>query len=133
MKRLPVVAGLIRVEGKILLARRPENKKRGGLWELPGGKVEEGEPLEEALARELAEELGIKVKVERSLTQIEYDYPDVSVCLFCFACKIVEGKPHPLEGQELGWFLPEEIETLALAPADFLLWQEVKEIIPLQS
>ena len=133
MKRFPVVAALITRGGKVFLARRPEGKLRGGLWEFPGGKLEEGEEPREALARELEEELGIKAKVGELLAEVEHDYPDVSIRLLCYACEILEGEPQPLEGQGLGWFSPAEVDKLELAPADRLLWQRLRRAFPLQS
>ena len=82
MKRLHVAAGVIRgADGHVLIAKRPLDKHQGGLWEFPGGKVEEGETAEAALARELAEELGIAVIAARPLIQVRHDYPDKQVLL----------------------------------------------------
>ena len=122
----PVVAAFIQnEEGLILLARRPQGKKRGGLWEFPGGKVEEGETLEEALAREIEEELGVRPKVGKLLATVEHQYPEVAIRLFCFQAWLPQ-EPRPLEGQELGWFKKEEVEALPLAPADQKLWALLK-------
>ncbi len=128
MKRLSVVAAFWQRGERIFLARRPAGKARGGLWEFPGGKVEEGETPEAALARELKEELGLEVKVGQRLAAVNYNYPDVAISLACYkilAC----GEPLPQEGQEVGWFLPKELEALDLAPADRLLWQHLKRAL----
>ncbi len=124
MRRLLVVAAFLVQEGKVLLARRPEGKARGGFWEFPGGKVEEGETPEEALVRELNEELGLWVQVGPRLAAVDYDYPDVSIRLLCYRV-YAQGLPTPLEGQGLCWCLPEEIDKLSLAPADQLIWEEI--------
>ncbi len=126
MRALPVVAAFIRRRGRILLAKRPEGKARGGLWEFPGGKVEEGEGLREALARELEEELGVAPWVGEVLAEVEYQYPEINIRLFCLEAGI-NGEPYPREGQELGWFAPKEIDHLSLAPADRILWSLLKK------
>ncbi|HCV40284.1 MAG TPA: hypothetical protein DGQ94_16530, partial [Pseudomonas sp.] len=82
MKRIHVVAAVIRGnDGRILIARRADTQHQGGLWEFPGGKVEEGEGVEAALARELREELGIEVTRSRALIKVSHDYPDKQVLL----------------------------------------------------
>ncbi len=126
MKASPVVAAFIKRGSQILLARRPEGKLRGGLWEFPGGKLEEGEVPEEALKRELAEELGVSAEIGPLLGEVVYTYPEVTIRLLCYETKIL-GEPRPLEGQTLSWFSPEEIASLPLAPADQILWSQIKE------
>ncbi|OAG28634.1 (deoxy)nucleoside triphosphate pyrophosphohydrolase [Thermodesulfatator autotrophicus] len=126
MKRFPVVAACLLKDGKILLTQRPPGKIRGGFWEFPGGKQEEGETLEQALKREILEELGLKVSVGPKLAQVDFDYPEAAITLYCFSCEIVSGSPRALEGQKIGLFLPSEIEKLPLAPADKLLWEKLK-------
>ncbi len=133
MKRFPVVAALLMRNGKVFLSKRPEGKIRGGFWEFPGGKLEGAETPREALARELLEELGIQVEVGELLAEVEYDYPDVSIRLSCYRCEILKGDPRSLEDQEIDWFQPEEVETLTLAPADRLLWEQLRRKLPLQS
>ncbi|UFQ98474.1 Nudix family hydrolase [Pseudomonas wenzhouensis] len=104
MKRVHVAAAVIRgVDGRILLARRPEDKHQGGLWEFPGGKVEEGETVHAALARELQEELGICPQAARPLIQIRHDYPDKQVLLDVWEVSAFSGEPHGAEGQPLAW------------------------------
>ncbi|WP_022853028.1 (deoxy)nucleoside triphosphate pyrophosphohydrolase [Thermodesulfatator atlanticus] len=127
MKHFPVVAAFLKIDGKILLTKRPLNKKRGGLWEFPGGKLEAEESLSEALVREIKEELGLEIRPGEVLLSIDYDYPDVAIRLFLFSCDICAGEPHPLEGQKIGLFSPEDIERLLLAPADRLVWEKLKE------
>ena len=104
MKRVHVAAAVIRgVDGRILLARRPEDKHQGGLWEFPGGKVEEGETVHAALARELQEELGICPQAARQLIQIRHDYPDKQVLLDIWKVTRFHGEPFGKEGQECRW------------------------------
>ncbi|MGQ7959375.1 Nudix family hydrolase [Pseudomonas sp. SP16.1] len=104
MKRIHVAVALIRgADGRILIARRPPDKHQGGLWEFPGGKVEEGEAVQPALARELEEELGIRPTTARPLIQIRHDYPDKQVLLDVWEVSAFTGAPHGAEGQPLAW------------------------------
>lgn len=104
MKRIHVAAAVIRgADGRILIAKRAQDKHQGGLWEFPGGKVEEGEAVELALARELEEELGIRPTAARPLIQIRHDYPDKQVLLDVWEVSGFTGEPHGAEGQPLAW------------------------------
>lgn len=104
MKRVHVAAAVIRgVDGRILIARRPEDKHQGGLWEFPGGKVEAGEAVSVALARELEEELASRPTASRPLIQIRHDYPDKQVLLDVWEVTAFTGEPHGAEGQPLAW------------------------------
>lgn len=96
-------AVILNAQGQILLARRPEDKHQGGLWEFPGGKVEPGEPVVEALARELDEELGIQITTARPLIQIPHHYPDKSVLLDVYEVSAFEGEAYGREGQPIVW------------------------------
>ena len=110
MKRIHVAAAVIRgVDGRVLIARRPEDKHQGGLWEFPGGKVEEGEAVRDALCRELEEELGIRVSADRPLIQVHHDYPDKQVLLDVWEVAGFAGEPHGAEGQPLAWVSPREL------------------------
>lgn len=104
MKRIHVAAAVIRgADGRVLLAKRPQDKHQGGLWEFPGGKVEEGEAVESALARELEEELAIRVDAARPLIQVHHDYPDKQVLLDVWEVSAFSGEPRGAEGQALAW------------------------------
>ncbi|MDI3323626.1 Nudix family hydrolase [Pontibacterium granulatum] len=96
-------AVILNAQGQILLARRPEDKHQGGLWEFPGGKVEPAEPVVEALARELDEELGIQITTARPLIQIPHHYPDKSVLLDVYEVSAFEGEAYGREGQPIAW------------------------------
>jgi len=114
-KRVHVAVGVIqRPDTAILVAKRPEHAHQGGLWEFPGGKVEPGESVLDALQRELAEELGIQVTATRPLIQIAHDYVDKSVLLDVWTVVEFQGEPVGREGQPLRWSLP-----AAFDPADF--------------
>jgi 8-oxo-dGTP diphosphatase len=104
---------------RVLLAQRPPGKVYAGYWEFPGGKVEPGESLEAALARELQEELGIVVsRAHRWITRM-FDYPHASVRLNFFRVFEWQGEPHPHEGQVFSWQLPDAVEVTPLLPANF--------------
>lgn len=104
MKRVHVAAAVIRrKDGCILIAKRPDHSHQGGLWEFPGGKVEDGESLRSALERELHEELGIHVLQARPLLKVSHDYPDKQVLLDVWDVSAFSGEAHGVEGQQLAW------------------------------
>ena len=109
-----VVAAVIeRPDGSFLLAQRPRGKVYAGYWEFPGGKVEPGEPLAAALARELHEELGIDVEIAHPWIVQIYTYPHAKVRLNFFRVRAWQGEPHGREDQQLAW---QRVSTLAVAP-----------------
>ncbi len=104
MKRVHVVAGVIYGEdGRILIACRPIDTHKGGLWEFPGGKLDPGETPREALVRELREELAIEVVSCEPLTEIRHDYPEKSVLLDFWSVTEFRGEPAGNEGQPIEW------------------------------
>ncbi|MEG1042246.1 MAG: Nudix family hydrolase, partial [Pseudomonas sp.] len=110
MKRIHVAAAVIRgADGRILIARRADSQHQGGLWEFPGGKVEDGEAVDVALARELNEELGIVVTRARPLIKIHHDYSDKQVLLDVWEVDGFTGEPHGAEGQPLAWVTAREL------------------------
>ncbi len=113
-----VVAALIRRAGTVLIAKRSLSRPRGGLWELPGGKVEPGETDEQALVRELEEELGVTVEVVSIYGQTEFMYPELTVDLIGFNCRLTTGEPEALEHEQLRWIAVEDLCGAELAPAD---------------
>jgi len=104
-----VAAAVFDDRGRVLLARRPDHLHQGGLWEFPGGKVEPGESLEQALARELQEELGILPRSSRPLIRIRHAYPDRQVELDVWRVDAFVGEPHGREGQPVEWVAPEAL------------------------
>lgn len=102
----------------ILIARRPESAHQGGLWEFPGGKVEVGEPVQEALARELDEELGITVTGPQPLIEIKHDYGDKQVLLDVWWVTAFSGEPRGKEGQPIAWVKPEKLSDYAFPAAN---------------
>ncbi len=111
---------LIDVDGRVLLAQRPEGKSMAGLWEFPGGKVESGESPEAALIRELQEELGIDTWASclAPLTFASHSYDDFHLLMPLFACRKWEGTPRGREGQVLKWAKPSEMRDFPMPAAD---------------
>ncbi len=103
------VAVVVNERNEVLLALRPEDKHQGGLWEFPGGKVEAGEGVVQALERELLEEVGIGVKQARPLIQIRHHYGDKSVWLDVWRVERFDGEAHGREGQAVEWVAPERL------------------------
>ncbi len=121
MKKTPmyVVAGVIRdARGRILLAQRPPGKHLAGLWEYPGGKLEAGETPEQALSRELHEELGIHTTAMQRLIRIPWYYPDKDIVLDVFDVLSYSGEPSSCEGQQLQWHALAELSGADMPPAD---------------
>jgi len=114
---------LIDADGRVLLAQRPEGKSMAGLWEFPGGKVEPGESPEEALIRELHEELGIDTWASclAPLTFASHRYEDFHLLMPLFACRKWKGIVHSREGQALKWVRPDELRDYPMPPADIPL------------
>jgi len=105
-----VAVGVVRnPQGKILIAKRPAHVHQGDLWEFPGGKVEAGESFQQALQRELHEELGIDVIDARPLIRIPHHYPDKQILLDVWLIEAFGGAPHGKENQPIDWFSPSEL------------------------
>lgn len=118
---IDVTCALVESKGKVLVARRAENADRGGLWEFPGGKVASGETESECLRREIREELGLTVKVDRRLHPVLYREPDREIQLIPYFCTIVQGRARPLEHESIHWSEPRDLVGLAWCPADILV------------
>ncbi|MEK9965688.1 MAG: (deoxy)nucleoside triphosphate pyrophosphohydrolase [Alphaproteobacteria bacterium] len=122
---------LIDADDRVLLARRPEGKPMAGLWEFPGGKLQEGETPEAALIRELAEELGIDTH-ESCLAPIgfaSHAYDDFHLLMPLFVCRVWEGTPAPREGQELAWVRPNALRDYPMPPADVPLVAQLQDLL----
>lgn len=123
-QRQPVVlvaaVALLDADDRVLLAKRPPGKSMAGLWEFPGGKVEEGETPEAALVRELREELGIEACLEcmQPFTFASHSYPDFHLLMPLFLCRRWEGVARPHEGQELKWVFATRLDEYPMPPAD---------------
>jgi len=114
---------LVDVDGRVLLARRPEGKSMAGLWEFPGGKVEIGETPEAALIRELQEELGVDTwqSCLAPLTFASHAYDDFHLLMPLFICRKWQGTPRPQEGQALKWVRANDLRNYPMPPADIPL------------
>ena len=124
MKTVLVAAvALIDVDGRILLAQRPEGKSMAGMWEFPGGKIEAGETPEVALVRELKEELGIDTweSCLAPLTFASHSYDDFHLLMPLFACRKWNGIPSAQEGQTLAWVKAKDLRNYEMPPADIPL------------
>jgi len=126
---LRVVAAAIFHDNRVLAALRAPGDKRGGLWELPGGKVEPGESDDAALVREITEELGVPIAVHERLGESVHAYPDVTICLVAYRATLLSGTPHPHEHAEVRFVGEGELDGLAWAPADVPLLEAVKRAL----
>ncbi|MFD2368856.1 8-oxo-dGTP diphosphatase MutT [Brevibacillus sp. GCM10020057] len=119
MKKVDVVGAVItNEEGKILCALRSQQMSLPGMWEFPGGKIEQGETPEETLVREIQEELGCTIQVGEFITDDVYEYPTVAVRLITYFAKVVSGTPVAKEHEKLEWVDYEGLMKLEWAPAD---------------
>ena len=99
------------------------------LWEFPGGKIEEGETPEQALAREISEELATKISVGEKLITVEYDYPNFHLSMQCFLCTIISGKLELLEHENSKWLTKEELKSVKWLPADELILEKLRALL----
>ncbi len=117
---IAVAAALAARDGKLLIARRPEGRHMGGRWEFPGGKLEKGELPEEALRRELKEELGVDAEIGPIRAAIPYSYPEKEVLLLFYSARLA-GEPRPIDEAALAWAGVQELAGYDLAPVDRLM------------
>ena len=119
MRHLRVAAGILRdPRGRVLITERVGGGPFQGMWEFPGGKIVGGESPEQALARELAEELGIELGAVERFMHLEHDYPDRSVSIHFFLVDAWINEPAGLEGQALRWVPPASLGDHDILPAD---------------
>ena len=122
---IQVAVALVQQEGRYLIARRLESSPLGGYWEFPGGKCKPGERYEDCVIRELSEELGIAVEVLGLYRTIEHAYPDRTVQLYFYRCRMISGEPKALSSQEIRWAKREELGQYRFPPANESLVQEL--------
>ena len=117
---LVVAAALVDTDGCVLIAQRPKGKELAGLWEFPGGKIDAHERPEDALIRELREELGITIKTAclAPLTFASHAYDDFHLLMPLYVCRKWEGFVQPLDGQRLKWVWPKDLRSYPMPPAD---------------
>jgi 8-oxo-dGTP diphosphatase len=128
---LIVACGLIDPDGRVLIAQRPPGKVMAGLWEFPGGKVEPQERPEEAMIRELKEELGIAVQEPclAPFTFASHTYPDFHLLMPLFVCRRWDGTPSPLEHMALKWVRPRDLPSFPMPPADLPLIPMLRDLL----
>lgn len=117
-KPLEVVAGIVWDKDRYLAVERPKGTRMAGLWEFPGGKIEPGESREQALVRELEEELGIQCTDIEWWCDVAHAYEDFPVHVHFFHVRSFTGSVQPMEGQEMKWVLPQEAMALPFLAAD---------------
>ena len=134
-KTLPTLlvgcVALIDADGRVLIAKRPKGKAMAGLWEFPGGKVGDGELPEEALVRDLDEELGIDI-TESCLAPLSFAshvYDDFHLLMPLYVCRVWKGTPEPRDGQELKWVRPVRLGDYPMPPADAPLVAMLRDLL----
>ena len=125
MKTIEVVAAIIEHEGKVLATQRGYGEFEGS-WEFPGGKVEAGETPEEAIVREIQEELSATIEVDRFVTTVDYDYDTFHLTMHCYLAHVAQGHLQLLEHSAAQWVSAETIDEPAWLPADIAVVEAIK-------
>ncbi|AMG02761.1 8-oxo-dGTP diphosphatase MutT [Vibrio mimicus] len=127
MKRIHIVAGIIfnPDQSEIFITKRPDHLHKGGFWEFPGGKVEAGESIEQAMARELDEEVGIVVTEQQPFQHFDYDYTDKSLSFDFMLVTAFENQPHGCEGQQGCWVKIADLANYRFPEANEPVLQQV--------
>ncbi len=128
MKTVRVVAAVIRRDDRIFATQRGYGAFKDG-WEFPGGKIEPGETPEQALVREIREELDTEIRVGDLIERVEYDYPDFHLSMDCYWCEVVEGHLELKEHEAARWLSREELFSVDWLPADIGLIGRIKEMM----
>lgn len=131
MKTVRVVAGIIIEDGKVFATQRGYGEFKDG-WEFPGGKIEQGETPEEAVVREIMEELDTEVEVKELFDTVEYDYPKFHLSMDCFICNGKKGDLVLKEHEAAKWLTKETLHTVDWLPADYGLVEKLREMLSLQ-
>ena len=124
MKKIEVVAAIIVKEKKVFATQRGYGEFKDG-WEFPGGKIELGESSEEALVREIREELDVDIKVGRLLETVEYDYPRFHLTMHCFICELLSEEIILKEREDAKWLAEDELDSVDWLPADVSLIDKI--------
>lgn len=128
MKTINVVAALIVHDGRIFATQRGYGEWRGW-WEFPGGKQEPGETPEEALVREIREELATEISVDRFVTTLEWDYPTFHLSMRCYLCSVISGSLTLLEHEAAAWLDREHLHSVKWLPADYVILDEIGRLL----
>jgi mutator protein MutT len=123
---IEVSAALVFRDGKLLITQRHAKSHLGGLWEFPGGKRETGESFEQCLVREIREELGVEIAVDRLFEEIRHDYAEKSVHLKFFICRILSGDPQPVDCAAVKWIREKDLAAHDFPAADARLLEKLK-------
>jgi 8-oxo-dGTP diphosphatase len=128
---LVAACALIDADRRVLIAQRPEGKSMAGLWEFPGGKVEDGETPEDTIIRELSEELAVTVTKPclAPLTFASHNYREFHILMPLFVCRRWEGVPVPIEAQQLKWVRPNRLRDFPMPPADEPLISHLADLL----
>ena len=127
-KTIRVVAAVIRDGNRIFATQRGYGKYKDG-WEFPGGKIEDSETPQQALVREIREELDTEIRVGDLIETVEYDYPDFHLSMDCFWCSVVKGNLILKEAEDAKWLTKESIDSVNWLPADFGLIEKIKKLL----
>ena len=128
MKTIEVVAAVIVRDGRVFATQRGYGDFKD-MWEFPGGKMEPGENREDALKREIREELAADISVDSFIDTIEYDYPKFHLILHCFLCSLKTKEVHLLEHESSRWLSADELDSVDWLPADLSLIEKLKSLI----
>jgi A/G-specific adenine glycosylase len=123
-----VVAAVIREGDKVLIDKRRSGSLLGGMWEFPGGKVEKGESLADAIVREISEELGIEITAGKELNAYEHAYTHFSVTVHAIVCEIIKGKPKALEADEIAWVQIDRLDDFPMGKVDRLISLDLRSL-----
>jgi 8-oxo-dGTP diphosphatase len=126
---IQVAAGVIIANNKVLLSLRHPEAHQGNKWEFPGGKLEQQESAEQALIRELKEELAIEVSAPQKLLAVEHQYSDKKVLIEVFIVEQFLGKPQGLEGQQIAWFTVDQLSELKFPDANYPILKAVSKYL----
>ena len=128
MGTVNVAAAIILRDSKVLGVQRSKGQFKGG-WEFPGGKIEEGEGVEDALRREIMEELAVQVKIERHFGHVEYDYENFHLSMDCFICTVIGGSLTLREHRAYRWLRHDELDSVEWLPADLGIIEKLKSYL----
>ena len=126
MKQIEVVAAIIRKDNRIFATQRGYGEWKDW-WEFPGGKMEPGETAEEALKREIREELSTEISVDELLCTVEYDYPQFHLTMHCYLCSLLTEALHLNEHEAARWLSGEELDSVRWLPADLQILPQIKK------
>ena len=129
MKTVHVAAAVILRDGQVFATQRGYGAYKD-YWEFPGGKIEPGETAEEALAREIREELDTEIAVEAPFDRVEYDYPEFHLSMQCFLCRVIRGSLVLKEHEAAAWLDRDRLDDVRWLPADETVISRLRDILP---